>query len=68
MLAVNRVSFLGRLPLWQKLALLITAQAVPAVLLGCFYFQQTAAAGRQARSLRPSGLSLGIGKDSMLLS
>jgi methyl-accepting chemotaxis protein len=41
--------FLGRLLLWQKLALLVAATAVPAVILGCFYFQQTAAATRQAR-------------------
>jgi methyl-accepting chemotaxis protein len=43
-------SFLGRLLLWQKLGLLVTAMAVPAVVLGCFYFTQTAAVARQARS------------------
>ncbi|MGH8136684.1 MAG: methyl-accepting chemotaxis protein [Steroidobacteraceae bacterium] len=43
------VSFLGRLRLWQKLALLMAAMAVPAVLLGCFYFGQAAAGTRQAR-------------------
>ena len=42
-------TFLGRLPLWQKLALVVAAMAVPAVMLGCFYFQQTTAAVRQAR-------------------
>ena len=42
-------TFLGRLPLWQKLALVVAAMAVPAVMLGCFYFQQTTAAIRQAR-------------------
>jgi len=41
--------FLGRLLLWQKLALLVAATAVPAVVLGCFYFQQTASGVRQAR-------------------
>src|SRR5882724_3398227 len=41
--------FLSRLLLWQKLALLVAATAVPAVLLGCFYFQQAAAGIRQAR-------------------
>ena len=43
------VTFLGRLPLWQKLALVVAAMAVPAVMLGCFYFQQTTVAVRQAR-------------------
>jgi methyl-accepting chemotaxis protein len=43
-------SFLGRLPLWQKLGLLVGAMAVPAVLLSCFYFTQTASAARQAHS------------------
>src|SRR5882724_392177 len=47
--ATDNKSFLGRLLLWQKLALLVAATAVPAVVLGCFYFQQTAAAARQAR-------------------
>jgi methyl-accepting chemotaxis protein len=46
----KNAGFLGRLLLWQKLALLVAATAVPAVLLGCFYFQQTAAGVRQARS------------------
>src|SRR3984893_19215873 len=46
----KNAGLLGRLLLWQKLALLVAATAVPAVLLGCFYFQQTAAATRQARS------------------
>src|ERR1700738_2775582 len=45
----NTVTLRGRLLLWQKLALLVAATAVPAVVLGCFYFQQTAAAARQAR-------------------
>jgi methyl-accepting chemotaxis protein len=42
-------NFLGRLRLWQKLALLVVALAIPAVLLGCFYFGQAAGAMRQAR-------------------
>ena len=45
----KNVSFLGRLLLWQKVALLVGASAVPAILLGCFYFQQTAGAIRQTR-------------------
>jgi methyl-accepting chemotaxis protein len=45
----QNVTFLGRLPLWRKLALVVAAMAVPAVMLGCFYFQQTTAAVRQAR-------------------
>jgi len=45
----NHMTFLGRLRLWQKLALLVAAMAVPAVMLGCFYFQQTGVAVRQAR-------------------
>jgi methyl-accepting chemotaxis protein len=44
------VTLLGRLPLWQKLALVVAAMAVPAVMLGCFYLQQTAVAVRQARA------------------
>ncbi|MDB6100727.1 MAG: methyl-accepting chemotaxis protein [Gammaproteobacteria bacterium] len=40
----------ARLLLGQKLALLVAATAVPAIVLGCLYFQQTAAAARQARS------------------
>jgi hypothetical protein len=43
------VTLLGRLPLWQKLALVVAAMAVPAVMLGCFYFQQTSVAVRQTR-------------------
>jgi methyl-accepting chemotaxis protein len=43
-------SFLARLLLWQKLALLVVAMSVPTVMLGCFYFTQTAAAASQARS------------------
>jgi methyl-accepting chemotaxis protein len=43
-------SILGRLLLWQKLTLLVMAMAVPAVLLGCFYFTQAVAAARQAHS------------------
>ena len=43
------MTLLGRLPLWQKLALVVAAMAVPAVMLGCFYFQQTSAAVRQTR-------------------
>src|ERR1700730_15145395 len=46
----KHIGFLGRLLLWQKLALLVAATAVPAIVLGCLYFQQTAAAARQARS------------------
>jgi hypothetical protein len=45
----NAVTLLGRLRLWQKLALVVAAMAVPAVMLGCFYFQQTGVAVRQAR-------------------
>ncbi len=45
----KHMTFLGRLPLWQKLALVVAAMAVPAVMLGCFYFQQAGAAVRQAR-------------------
>src|ERR1700730_12605083 len=45
----KNAGLLGRLLLWQKLALLVAAAAVPAVVLGCFYFQQTAAGARQAR-------------------
>ena len=40
---------LGRLRLWQKLALLVGAMLVPAVLLGCFYFGQATSAIAQAR-------------------
>jgi methyl-accepting chemotaxis protein len=43
-------SILGRLPFWQKLAVLVAAMAVPAVVLGCFYFSQTALLASQARS------------------
>jgi methyl-accepting chemotaxis protein len=43
-------SFLGRLLLWQKLALVVAAMSVPAIVLGCFYFQQTSASVSQARS------------------
>jgi methyl-accepting chemotaxis protein len=46
---VANISFLARLSLWRKLALIVAAMSVPAVVLGCFYFQQTAAAVRQAR-------------------
>ncbi|MBS0418258.1 MAG: HAMP domain-containing protein [Proteobacteria bacterium] len=45
----HSATFLGRLLLWQKLALVVAAMAVPAVMLGCFYFQQTGVAVRQAR-------------------
>jgi methyl-accepting chemotaxis protein len=45
----NNSSFLGRLRLWQKLALVVVAMAIPATVLSCFYYQQTAAAVRQAR-------------------
>jgi methyl-accepting chemotaxis protein len=45
----KNTGFLGRLLLWQKLALLVAATAVPAIMLGCFYFQQTASGVRQAR-------------------
>jgi len=44
------MSFLGRLPLWRKLALLVAAMAVPAIVLGCFYFQRSAATVSQARA------------------
>ena len=51
----NNVNLLGRLLLWQKLALVVAATAVPAVLLGCFYFQQTgAAADRKSTRLNSS--------------
>ncbi|HET9391484.1 MAG TPA: methyl-accepting chemotaxis protein [Steroidobacteraceae bacterium] len=40
---------LGRLRLWQKLALLVGAMLVPAVLLGCFYFGEATSAIAQAR-------------------
>jgi methyl-accepting chemotaxis protein len=43
------VNVLGRLRLWQKIALLVTAMAVPAVLLGCFYFAHATTSVRQAR-------------------
>src|SRR5882724_12762939 len=42
-------TLLGRLPLWQKLALVVAAMAAPAVMLGCFYFHQTGVAVRQTR-------------------
>ena len=45
----QRVTFLGRLPLSRKLSLVVAAMAVPAVMLGCFYFQQTGLAVAQAR-------------------
>jgi len=45
----KHVTFLGRLPLSRKLALVVAAMAVPAVMLGCFYFQQTGVAVEQAR-------------------
>src|SRR5581483_10949921 len=43
-------SILGRLPLWQKLALIVAAMSVPAIVLGCLYIQQTTSAARQARA------------------
>jgi methyl-accepting chemotaxis protein len=43
------LALLGRLRLWQKLALLVVAMLVPAVLLSCFYFSQSIAAISQAR-------------------
>jgi methyl-accepting chemotaxis protein len=43
-------NFLGRLPLWQKLALVAVAMAVPAALLGYFYLDHTAQSVQQARS------------------
>src|ERR1700730_6057685 len=46
----KNAGLLGRLLLWQKLALLVAATAIPAVLLGCFYFPQTGATARPARS------------------
>jgi methyl-accepting chemotaxis protein len=42
-------NLLGRLPLWQKLGLVVAAMAVPAVMLGCFYFRQMTATVVQAR-------------------
>jgi methyl-accepting chemotaxis protein len=45
----KHVTFLERLPLSQKIALVVAAMAVPAVMLGCFYFQQTGVAVEQAR-------------------
>jgi methyl-accepting chemotaxis protein len=45
----KHVTFLGSLPLSRKLALVVAAMAVPAVMLGCFYFQQTGLAVEQAR-------------------
>src|SRR5579872_4994187 len=45
----STMSFFGRLPLVRKLALLVAAMAVPAVLLGCFYFIEASAQVRQAR-------------------
>ncbi|HKT72912.1 MAG TPA: methyl-accepting chemotaxis protein [Steroidobacteraceae bacterium] len=45
----STVGFLGRLRLWQKLALLLAAMAVPAVLLGCFYLSRASADVQQAR-------------------
>jgi methyl-accepting chemotaxis protein len=48
--AENNNTLLGRLLLWQKLALVVAALSVPAIVLGCFYFQQTSASVRQARS------------------
>ncbi len=42
-------NILARLPLWQKLALIVAAMSVPAVALGWFYFQQSTGAARQAR-------------------
>jgi len=44
----STVSFLGHLQLWHKLALLVAAMAIPAVLLGCFYFSRTTAGVHQA--------------------
>jgi methyl-accepting chemotaxis protein len=45
-----KFTFLGRLLLWQKLALIVLALSVPAVVLGVFYFKQTGAAIKQTRS------------------
>jgi methyl-accepting chemotaxis protein len=45
----KHVTFLGSLPLSRKLSLVVAAMAVPAVMLGCFYFQQTGVAVEQAR-------------------
>jgi len=50
MRAAEDISLLGRLSLGQKLALVVAAMAVPAIVLGCFYLQQAAASVRQARS------------------
>jgi methyl-accepting chemotaxis protein len=46
----SMLNILGRLRLWQKFALLVAAMAVPAGLLGCFYFNQATAQLRQART------------------
>jgi methyl-accepting chemotaxis protein len=46
----EKSSFLGRLLLWQKLALIAVAMSIPAVVLGVFYFKQTTAAIKQTRS------------------
>ncbi len=44
------MSVLRRMPMWQKLGMLVAAMVVPAVVLGCFYFRQSAVASSQARS------------------
>ncbi len=44
------LSVLRLMPMWQKLGMLVAAMSVPAILLGWFYFQQSAAAASQARS------------------
>lgn len=43
------MKFLGRLMLWQKLALLVAGMAVPTVLLAIFYLNQTSGIVRTAR-------------------
>jgi len=44
------MKFLGRLKLWQKLAVLVAAMAVPTALLGYFFISSTGQAVHQARS------------------
>ena len=46
----NAVRLLGRLCLWHKLAVLVTAMALPLVLLGALHLAQDTSAARQARA------------------
>src|SRR5579862_6564784 len=50
MIKESVMKFLGRLMLWQKLALLVAGMAVPTVLLAFFYLNQTNGIVRSARS------------------